>query len=396
MKPKEDELRSLLTEVKKVVNKWLHLDDRTIIDVIMATYIANRFNSDPCWVNVIGAPSHSKTELLRAFDGHKNTYLLSNLTPSTLVSGKDTKKGDPSLLPKLTDKFVVLKDFTTVLAMRSENQSEIIAQLREIYDGKYSKVFGTGKEFQWSGRVGLIAACTPAYDKHHAVTGSLGERFLLYRTGGGNNIEMGLQAQRIVGHEDEMRAEIRKAVHNFIDKFESVKHAKLKPNEEINNMIVALACVVALGRCPVERDRGDKCVLYDPEPEGTPRLVKQLMQIGMGIAVAHEKKQFDEEIYKIIKKIARDQLPVQRLKALKYLWDEKATDFLMGWRKTKEVADAIKKPSYTTLLLLEDLMIVGCLNRTQEGDGQSSPYMWQLTNDFSKLIGQSEFFENEK
>jgi hypothetical protein len=377
-----------------VATKWLHLDDKTIIDVIMAAYIANRFNADPCWVNVIGAPSHSKTELLRAFDGHENTYLLSNLTPSTLVSGKDTKKGDPSLLPKLTDKFVVLKDFTTVLAMRSENQSEIIAQLREIYDGKYSKVFGTGKEFKWSGRIGLIAACTPAYDKHYGVTGALGERFLLYRTGGGNNIKMGLQAQKIVGQEDKMRAEISAAVHKFINKFESIEHADLEPNDEIDHMIVALACVVALGRCPVERDRGDKCVLYDPEPEGTPRLVKQLMQIGTGIALAHGKNQFDEEIYRIIKKIARDQLPVIRLHALQYLWGEGATEFLMEWRKTKEIADAIKKPSYTTLLVLEDLMVVGCLNRKQEGDGQNSPYLWQLTNDFSQLIGQSEFFED--
>jgi hypothetical protein len=135
-------------------------------------------------------------------------------------------------------------------------------------------------------------------------------------------------------------------------------------------------------------------VLYDPEPEGTPRLVKQLMQIGTGIAIAHGKNQFDEAIYKIIKKIARDQLPVQRFKLLKYLWDEKATDYLMEWRKTKEVADAIRRPSYTTLLILEDLMIVGCLNRKQEGDGKNAPYMWQLTNDFSRLIGQSEFFED--
>jgi hypothetical protein len=205
---------------------------------------------------------------------------------------------------------------------------------------------------------------------------------------------MGLQAQRVVGQEDKMRSEISATVHKFIDKFESIKHADLEPNEEIDNMIVALACVVALSRCPVERDRGDKCVLYDPEPEGTPRLVKQLMQIGTGIAIAHGKKQFDEKIYKIIKKIARDQLPVQRFKVLKYLWHEKATDFLIGWRKTKEVSDAIRRPSYTTLLILEDLMVVGCLNRTQEGDGQNSPYLWQLTNEFSKLTGQSEFFED--
>jgi hypothetical protein len=389
-----NELQSLLTQIKNTAGKWLHLDDKFIIDIVMGSYIANRFNADPCWVNIIGPPSNSKTELLRSLDGHKKTFFLSNLTPSTLVSGKETKKGDPSLLPKLTDKFVVLKDFTTVLAMRSENQAEIIAQLREIYDGKYTKAFGTGKEFEWSGHIGLIAACTPAYDKHYAVTGALGERFLLYRTGGGNNIKMGLQAQKIVGQEDKMRAEIKKAVHDFIDAFESVKNVNLRPDEDLNNMIVALACVVAIGRCPVERDRGDRCILYDPEPEGSPRLVKQLMQIGSGISIAHGKSKFDDFVYSIIKKIARDQLPVQRLKLIKYLWEQQAVEYLDGWKKTKEIADAIRKPSFTTLLLAEDLMVVGALNRTQEGDGEKAPYHWQLTDNFSQLIGQSEFFEN--
>jgi hypothetical protein len=389
-----NELQYLLTEVKNVAEKWLHLDDKNIIQVIMGTFIANQFNADPCWVNVVGPPSSAKTELLRAFDDHEKAYFLSNLTPSTLVSGKDTKNGEPSLLPKLTDKFVVLKDFTTVLAMRSENQQEIIAQLREIYDGKYSKVFGTGKEFSWRGRIGLIAACTPAYDKHYAITGALGERFLLYRTGGGNNIKMGLQAQQIVGKEGEMRAEIKRAVHDFINGFEGIKkEIQLEPDDEINQMIVALACVVASGRCPVERDRYAKCVLYDPEPEGTPRLVKQLMQMGMGVTIANGKNQFDDQIYNVLKKIARDQLPVQRLKIIEHLWKEKATEYLMEWRKTKEVADAVKKPSYTTLLILEDLMIIGCLNRKQDGDGENSPYLWQLTTDFCQFLGQSEFFD---
>jgi len=183
-----------LGEVKNVVHKWLMIKDDRVVDVIIATHIANRFQTDPEWLIVIGPPSHTKTELLRAFDGHKDTMFVSNLTPATLVSGitpatlvsgiiPKGKNPDPSLLLKLDGKTMILKDFTTILAMRSENQQEIISQLREIYDGQYSKMFGNGKIVDWKGHVGLLGACTPIYDKHYGVIGSLGDRFLLYRTG---------------------------------------------------------------------------------------------------------------------------------------------------------------------------------------------------------------------
>ena len=73
--------------------------------------------------------------------------------------------------------------------------------------------------FKWKGRVGLLGACTPVYDKHYAVVGSLGDRFLLYRTNNENLEEMGLRAQKMVGQERTMRQEIKEAVHKFIDQF---------------------------------------------------------------------------------------------------------------------------------------------------------------------------------
>jgi hypothetical protein len=136
---KSNGLTYLLDELKKIIHKWFYIENDTIIDVVIATYIANRFNTDPVWMMIIAPPSNTKTELLRAFDGHKDAYFISNLTPSTLVSGIIPKRGrpDPSLLPHLNDKIVILKDFTTVLSIRSEQQQEILAQLREAYDGQY-------------------------------------------------------------------------------------------------------------------------------------------------------------------------------------------------------------------------------------------------------------------
>lgn len=389
-------LKYPLTELKEVIHKWFYIEDDRIIDVIMAVYVANRFNADPIWLIIIAPPSNTKTELLRAFDGHKNAFFLSNLTPSTLVSGKTSKKNpEPSLLPKLNDKMVILKDFTTILSMRSENKQEILAQLRETYDGQYSKSFGTGKTFNWKGRFGLIAACTPVYDSHYSVIGSMGERFILYRSENMSGAKMGLQAQKIVAQENQMRTEIKTGVHKFIDQFNTLKNVKFNKDEDVNNMIISLACFVAYGRCPVERDRYTRAILYDPMPEGTPRLVKQFMQIGMGLALTYGKDSIDTEVYKTVKKIGRDLIPAHRLKVLWHLWDSRTFEYLSTWQTTREIAEAINRPTTTIKLLLEDLMCVGVLNRDTTVEGSNMPYTWQLTNKICEWIGQAELFDEE-
>jgi hypothetical protein len=391
------ELKYPLVELKKVIHKWLYMEGDEVIDIIVAVYIANKIQADPLWMIVIAPPSNTKTELLRAFDGHNSAYFISNLTPSTLVSGipKKKNKPEPSLLPKLNDKLVILKDFTTILSMRSENQQEILAQLREAYDGQYTKVFGNGKEINWKGRFGLLAACTPVYDSHHGVIGSMGERFLLFRTGSVNGEKMGLQAQRIVGKEDEMRAEIRQALHRFIDQFDDLSTVSFEKDGDVNMMIIALASLVAHGRCPVQRDyRAGDCVSYQPMPEGTPRLVKQFMQIGMGLALAYGKNKIDTDIYKTVKKIGCDLIPAQRLMILKRLWQAKAFEFLDGWETTTDVGDSLNIPGMTVKRNLEDLMMAGALNRKRgDSEGGRPPYRWQISQQLSEWIGQAEAFD---
>lgn len=398
MSIKKNVLAYPLTEVKKVIAKYLVLEDDRVIDVMLAVAVANDLKTDPNWLLLIGPPSHAKTELLRSLDGHPKAYFLSNLTPATLISGVPKKKNqpEPSLIFKLDGKTVVLKDFTTVLSMRSENQAEILSQLREIYDGQYTKAFGNGVVIDWKGHVGLLGAVTPVYDKHYSVIGSLGDRFLLYRTGNSDGQAVGLQAQKIVGHEDEMRTEIREAVHRFLDQFNDLSNIKFDKDEDINKMIVDLACFVAYGRCPVERDYRNQNVEYLPMPEGTPRLVKQFMQIGMGLALINGKSIIDLEIFETIKKIGRDLLPAHRLKILKYLNEHNVFECMKDWQKTRDIADAVNIPTTTTKMALEDLMIVGVLNRSVDGEAEKSPYKWQINDTAYNMIISSEVFEVSK
>jgi len=394
--PQRKGLQYPLTELKKVIHNWFYIENDEVVDVIMAVYVANRFNADPVWLIIIAPPSNTKTELLRAFDGHKNAFFISNLTPSTLVSGIIKRKGkpEPSLLPRLNDKIVILKDFTSLLSMRSENRQEILATLREAYDGQYSKLFGNGKEVNWKGHFGLIAACTPVYDSHYGVIGSMGERFILYRSDSMNGIKMGLQAQKIVGKEDEMRAEISSAVHKFIDQFDTLENVQLEKNQETYDMIISLACFCAYGRCPVERDWKNQHIKYLPMPEGTPRLVKQFMQIGTGLALAHGKNSIDFEVYETIKKIGRDLIPSQRLMVLKYLWDMRAFEYINNWEKSKAIAKAVNMPMGTVRLILEDLMVVGALRRDTVEEDSTGAYVWQIADQVCEFMGNAEVFEN--
>ena len=367
-----------------MVLKWLELKDPEIIDVVMATYVANNLSTDPLWLLVIGPPSHAKTEILRGFSGHQyqgrdTSYFLSNLTPSTLVSGMPPKKGkpEPSLVYRLDGKLVVLKDFTSILSMRSESQQEIIAQLREMYDGQYTKDFGNGVSVNWSGRFGLIGACTPAYDRHYGIIAQMGERFILYRVDGDDSISIGKRALAMVGREDEQRDEIRDAVHRFIDRFQEPDSIPIQMDDpSVSDAIVNLACLVAMGRCPVDRERGSNEILYEPAPEGPARLTKQMTQLGMGLSIVRESYRIDAGVLKTLRKVARDLMPTYRRKIIELLWRHGANASGYGGMPTKEVADHTKMVSRTALRTLEDLMLVGIVSRTRAAEYENAPYRW--------------------
>ena len=67
--------------------------------------------------------------------------------------------------------------------MRAEAKAELLAALREIYDGKWTRVIGAdgGRTLSWAGKIGLLFGCTRVYDSYYGVISELGDRFLLCR-----------------------------------------------------------------------------------------------------------------------------------------------------------------------------------------------------------------------
>ena len=218
--PASDPLRDCVATFRR----WLHLPDPGVLLVTLATVAANRADGDPVWLLVVGPPGSGKTEVLGTLSTLPDVHAAATLTEASLLSG--TSKRDKAtdakggLLRELGDfGIIVCKDFGSILSMNRDARAAVLAALREVYDGSWTRHVGTdgGRTLAWSGKVGLLAGCTPAIDSHHAVIGSMGERFVLYRLPPVDAAQQARRALSHVGHERAMRLELGAAVATVLD-----------------------------------------------------------------------------------------------------------------------------------------------------------------------------------
>jgi len=379
----------ILDDVRETFDKWLYLPDSNLIDIVLATVLANRIRqADPLWVFLVAPPSGTKTEILRTLQECEGVYYLSSLTPHTFISGKVPIAGqETSLLLRIKEGILVMKDFGSILEMRRDDRGEILAQLREIADGKYDKSFGSGKEVHWEGKLGFLAGATPIIDDYLSVKQVLGERFIIYRVSHEDKVGLAMRALNNLSKEKEMRKELSGIAKRFLSQFGS--HIELPGcNDEVKMTIVSLALVIARARSTVPRERfGDRMIKYVPEAEVPARLSKQLYLLAGGLALAWGDKEVTERVYPILRKVALDTMPSQRAKVITYFWETQ-----VEWVRTKTVARAIRYPTTTTRYILEDLNVLGIVDqrleggRDDKGAGQTTPYEWHLSQEFMDML----------
>ena len=386
-----------LTRLYEVFERWLLLKDPYLLKVVLASVVANLLGGDPLWLLIVAPPSSAKTEIIRALSHLSCIYLLSNLTANTLLSGQQGKK-DASLLPHLSSKILAMKDFTTVLTQHRETRAEIFAQLREVYDGVYSKAYGTGEQKRWEGRVGFLGGVTQVIDGQQAVHTILGERFLLYRPKTEARQQIARKALRNTGTEAQMRKELSEAVQGFMASLGKVEDRTVSIPEEIEDTIVLLADLVAKGRAGVARDGYERQVQYTPEPETPARLAKQLALVGTGLAIVRGKGTVGPEELAVLRKVAVDSMTRQRVKVLRALAKLQPWE----WVEKQAVIQETHIPARTCGELLEDCWMLGMVERDVEGDEDfeagrrgRKPYKWRLSAEYRDDVQASRIFEIE-
>jgi hypothetical protein len=275
---------------------------------------------------------------------------------------------------------LALKDFTTVLTMHREERQAILSQLREIYDGRYDKAWGTGKEVHWRGRLGFIAGVTPIIDVHYAVHQVLGERFLLFRSSQPDRREMALTAMRGRGHETEMREELR----DIMARFAAGLSCDCPPPmpESYEGCLASLADVVSTARSGVIRDQRNRDLTLAPEPEAPARLAKQLAAITLAHAIIRGAEQVADVDYRFAFKVARDCIPSVRLLVMDAL--ARATDYV----STSAIAAVVKYPTTTVRRALEDLAALSIV-AISKAEKQGQADHWQLSESAIESVSQA-------
>jgi hypothetical protein len=331
---------------------------------------ANKLPGDPVWTGIIAPPSSAKTEILNALSLLPDIHPTATLTPASLLSGtpkksraKDAKGG---LLREIGDfGIIVMKDFGSVLTMHREARGEVLAALREVYDGAWTRHLGTdgGLTLHWEGKVGLVFGATPALDSHHSVIGAMGERFLLCRLETAGIAEQAARARQHSGKRTgEMRREMAEAVAAL---FAGAAREPRELTEDEGLRLDQLACRAVQIRSTVERDPYSREIENVHGVEGPARLVLTLERLLAGLDVLGLDR---ARAFEVVEQVAMDSVPTIRRDALHYVEQHPAST-------TKDVGEALGLPTTTVRRALEDLAAYKLVRRKGEGPGKAD--LWE-------------------
>lgn len=372
-------------EVYKEYGKWLQLDEPDVLKVLFGACFANRMQGEPVWLFLVAPPGGMKSELLMSLKEHGSIYATTSLTPHAMVSGAYSPDGkDPSLLPLLDEKMLVIKDFTTILTMHYAQRDEIFGIFRDIYDGSTGKNFGTGVRREYNVKFGILAGVTNKIEAFGVMHQSLGERFLKFRASEDKRESEEDKIRRALSNTNKevaMRQELCQVAARCLDRPMPEVLPTLSP--EITDRLIALAQLTSMLRGVVDRDRFDKSVLYRPSYEVGTRLAKQLSKLGLGIAVFMGKDSLGEEEFAILQRVALDTAPDRIETIMRRLWENclGPNDALL----TQRIADLTRLPQSTVFKVLQDLELLRIIDRS--GDGQK--HKWRLNNKILELIYRS-------
>ena len=370
-------------EVYRTYRKWLHLPDTTILDVIFGTVIANRLPGDPLWMFVVAPPGATKTEPLMSLTGGMGIETISSLTAHTLISGANFGGGDPSLVPRLNGKVLVIKDFTSILGLPLVERDEIFSILRDAYDGECSKPFGNGVFRRYKSRFGILAAVTPAIELYTEEHAQLGERFLRWRAALPDDVagrhDYIKRAFDNATKEEEMREELNVVAKRVLA---GAYGAQPRVPLRMQHRLICLSQFIATLRATVVRDKYTREVTHRSSIELGTRLAKQLYKLVIGVSMFRGEQEVSEGTFDVAAQVAKSTISARYYDTVKVM-------YVLKKAKTVDVSRFIKLPGVTTKTVLENLYMLGVLRKEQEG----SATLWVLQFDFYQIMRRCALYD---
>ncbi|MDG0867415.1 MarR family transcriptional regulator [Candidatus Lucifugimonas marina] len=318
-----DRIKKLYVDAHGAIDALLKDADHEAFDLAAACVLANGREGDATAVVLVAPPSTSKTEMVNAFSGVKWTYEQTSMTAQTFVSGwKSGSSTDPSLLARLEKKgktCLLNKEFTTVMEMRQSERDTVLAHIREVMDGSLSKDFGTGKTVSWSGKLGLLAAITPAIEIRWGAHTSLGARWVWVRietpSDAESRVEIAIAAIESDDSAKVLRRELKDATTKWLESSRSVPSPGMSEKSKL--YLAKLADRTAKGRTEIPKDKDGHPSGVKPEPEGTGRLARSFHRLAESLAILRGHAEINAEDLRAVTRAALDTAPVPRAKVYK-------------------------------------------------------------------------------
>jgi hypothetical protein len=378
-------------EVLARYQQWLRGVSPALLDVIFGTIFANRLELDPLWVFLVGPPGCGKTEHLMTVSEADRIECISTLTPHTLISGANFAGGDPSLLPKLNNKTLIVKDFTVILGMQQNAREEIFSILRDAYDGKCEKPFGNGIFRRYKAKFGIIGGVTKQIEAYYQQASVLGERFIRYQIRPTGVAQTIFDAINGAGRETEMRASLKITANEVLSR--EVNLAQTPPiNGDVLNKIASLAQWVALMRGVVQRDKYTGQLSYIPTAEVGTRLAKQFVSLAKGIALFRQSTTITDDIMRVVVQVGKDTAPDRVEATVRQLYvNRNAPMDDDGHHSTTQVGEWTRLPQNTMSFLLQDLEMLKIVRRKPGRTGY-----WKLDPLIVKWIEDLKAYEQEE
>lgn len=363
-----------LLEVFRQEYLRIHVAQDTFLpECVLATYVANKFHFSPVWLLIVGPPSSGKTAVLEILGELPDIHEASTVTAAGLLSGSPKRERQPDSTGGVLREVgsygvLVVKDFTSILSMGRDSKAEVLAALRDIYDGKWNRRIGSdgGRTEAWEGKLGFVGAVTQTIDMMHTAMSIMGERFVLFRIPSDRNQSL-LMARRTLENVSPWNRgviQLRTLAKSIIDLAEIPEEQPGPLPKGIEDVLISLSLLVTSCRTGVERDGyGSRDILHIPSHEEPSRLAQQLSTLYRGLLAIGNTP---EEALARVKKVGLDSIPGLRRRAI---FELRGADAHL---LTRDMAERCKHPETTTRRALEELRYLGIVSAVE------NPAAWRL------------------
>ena len=344
--------------------------DSWLLEMIMLPYISLSWEQIPVWLRIIAPPSSGKSAHLALLHEFTTTYVIDDFTSKSFVSGFRGNNEDPSQLPQMNNKVLLISDESTIMEQKKEERNMIQAILRKAYDGTVIKAFGNMKKrVKHESNFNILVASTPIVDRYYIYSQALGERFINFRLQIPNRRIITEKALWNQSHNYRKRhLELAKKVRRFLRHMIGKKFKAAGLNPEMTVKIIDASSFISLIRTHVARDHTGRYVTILPQPEVASRLAQQMTQVAVGNAILLGKKKvkdihIDKAIY-----TALCSAPSLIIYILFIIW-EQSEKHSKKWHSVKDLMMATHLGQMSTRNVIEDLCIHRVL-RMRKGKSQ--------------------------